>query len=164
MARTGKAPTAFFRPFTKLPHQSRGESWSSRRPPTLMHSHVHGVRAEEIGNAGGETLLELARNNDWNAPERRAQGSFASGKHTPVQFIFWSLNDISDGDQCNWIGLAGAGEKLHGPTRTIMALAPFIEVAERLIDEAVGRSKSRAIQIFCVRGATDADVPLAAVT
>eukprot|EP00959_Pyramimonas_sp_CCMP1952_P176301 3683958-Pyramimonas_sp.AAC.1 len=64
-----------------------------------------------------------------------------------MQFMFWCLNGISDGDQCNLTGLTETWRNPPGPQRLLLALEPFFATAERMIDETVNRSKLGAIQI-----------------
>eukprot|EP00959_Pyramimonas_sp_CCMP1952_P366360 7673088-Pyramimonas_sp.AAC.2 len=57
------------------------------------------------------------------------------------------MNDISDGSNCNIMGLPGT--KQNGEPQVLIAvLGPFFQTAERMIDEAVNRSKTGAMQII----------------
>eukprot|EP00959_Pyramimonas_sp_CCMP1952_P310236 6492936-Pyramimonas_sp.AAC.1 len=62
------------------------------------------------------------------------------------------MNDISDGINCNIMGLPGTQNNNAEPQVLISVLGPFFETAERKIDEAVKRTKTGAIQIFYVGG------------
>eukprot|EP00959_Pyramimonas_sp_CCMP1952_P020661 435968-Pyramimonas_sp.AAC.1 len=73
-------------------------------------------------------------------------------QHTPMQYIFWSTSDIVDNDD-RITGLPRAMQKNGEPRKLVALLGQFFETAERIIDEAVQRSKLGVIRIFYVAGA-----------
>eukprot|EP00959_Pyramimonas_sp_CCMP1952_P184601 3859751-Pyramimonas_sp.AAC.1 len=74
------------------------------------------------------------------------------GHHAPMQVICWSLTGISDGGQCNLMGLDRKKTENVEPQMLLARLGPFFETAERMADDAANRSKPGGIQVSYVGG------------
>eukprot|EP00959_Pyramimonas_sp_CCMP1952_P310071 6488856-Pyramimonas_sp.AAC.2 len=74
-----------------------------------MHEDFDSLAANIHGNVCGRMRLQHMMTPDlWNNRVPPHMGSFIPGHHAPVQFVFGSLNDISDGYQYDLEGLGGA--------------------------------------------------------
>ena len=117
MARTGRAPTEFFRPLTNVfdkgynymtaaihvvsdstlcfYEQCSQSSWgyklvSKDRSAVSMrfHRNVHGHSSDIKSGCDGEVLWELCDQFDWKCNALVKNGQFEPGKHTPIELSF----------------------------------------------------------------------------
>eukprot|EP00959_Pyramimonas_sp_CCMP1952_P447144 9361934-Pyramimonas_sp.AAC.1 len=63
-------------------------------------------------------------------------GSFIPGQHAQIQCVFWSINDMSDGGNCDVMGLPRTRDNNAESQVLIAVPGPFFETAERIIDGA----------------------------
>eukprot|EP00959_Pyramimonas_sp_CCMP1952_P064653 1349472-Pyramimonas_sp.AAC.1 len=67
-----------------------------------MRNHFYVLIGSLTGAARGRALLQqMATPGQWGSPACTNRGYLSTGHDTPMQFMYRSLNDISDGDRCN---------------------------------------------------------------
>ena len=79
-------------------------------------------------------------------------GHFKPGEHTPIEFVFWNLNELAPRNQHQILGKKNPAQPQDDPSLLVDALGPTIEIAYRMVDHAVARAKAGVIQIFYVGG------------
>eukprot|EP00959_Pyramimonas_sp_CCMP1952_P116037 2425806-Pyramimonas_sp.AAC.1 len=99
-----------------------------------------------MGGCMAPSLREEAQKHKWQEHQY-----YQKGIHTPVRFIFWNFNDIVDGTG-DLNGVGTDGKRQENPTLFAGTLRVMVEAAERLVDEAISRSKDGAIEIMCIGG------------
>ena len=116
------------------------------------HEYVHGCCNDIQSGCTGKELREFCAQFDWGCSAMTSTGHFKPGHHTPVEFVFWNLNELAPQGQHQILGKPNPARPTEDPSLLVDALGPAIEAGNRMIDDAVARAKSGVIQIFYVGG------------